>query len=165
MPLERDLGAGLLALFDDARLDFVFPGARSGLRFVQIGPLVQCSLRFGVGLTNVDVAFQPGAVVREIDVSAREAAVDPNRWRLAVLASLREWTGTLGWCPQEADALLGAVGALAHPLLASVYQRGHGALGEVPRWAVRILRADTALAAAGALAGDGANRRLARALA
>lgn len=165
MPQERDVGAGLIATVDEATLDFVFPGARSGLRFVRLGHLVQCSLRFGACLTNVDVSFQPGAVVREIDVSAREAAVDPNRWRLAVLASLREWTQRLAWCPQDSSALLGAVGALAHPLLATVYERNHAAIGEVPRWAVRILRAETAPTAAHVLAGEGANRRLARSLA
>jgi hypothetical protein len=164
MTVQRDLGAGLTADIGDDTLEVVFPGGRSSIRFAgRTGP-VQASLRYGTNLLTADVSFQPGAVVRELDQTAREEAVDPNRWRLAVLAVLRDWSGRLGWCAQQPELLVAAVGALTHPLLAHAYSRGHAPIGEVPRWARPVLRCDDPASAAKALT-EQANRRLTRAVA
>ncbi len=164
MPVERDLGGELVARIDHSTLDIVFPGGASALRFTRGGHLVQIALRFGMGRLGVDVSFQPGVVAREIDVSAREHAIDPNRWRLATLAALREWSGSLAWCAQEPGMLVAAAGALAHPLLLPVYERGHAATSELPRWSLNVLRSPDAASAARAM-DPAATRRLSRALA
>ncbi len=164
MPVERDLGGELLARIDRSTLDIVFPGGVSAIRFTRTDRLVQIALRFGTGRLGVDVSFQPGVVAREIDVTAREHAIDPNRWRLATLAVLREWSGSLAWCPQEPGMLVAAVSALAHPLLQPVYERGHAATSELPRWSLTVLRSSDPMSAAQAI-DPAATRRLSRSLA
>lgn len=164
MPAERDLGSELLARFDHNTLDIVFPGGVSAIRFTRADRLVQIALRFGMGRLGVDVSFQPGVVGRELDQTAREHAVDPNRWRLATLAMLREWSGALAWCPQESGKLVTAASALAHPLLQPVYERGHAATNELPRWSLTVLRSPDPATAARTI-DPAANRRLARSLA
>ena len=162
--MERDLGGELLARIDRSTLDVVFPGGVSAIRFTRSDHLVQIALRFGTGRLGVDVSFQPGVVAREIDVTAREHAIDPNRWRLATLAVLREWSGSLAWCPQQPGMLVAAVSALAHPLLQPVYERGHAATSELPRWSLTVLRSCDPMSAARTI-DPKANRRLSRALA
>jgi hypothetical protein len=103
-------------------------------------------------------------VAHHLEQAARESGVDPNRWRVAVVRLLAEWSGRLSWCPVRADALTAAVGALGYPLLGSVYERGHGALDEVPRWAAPVLREGDVVAAARVM-DRGATRRVARAVA
>lgn len=164
MPAERDLGGELLARFDHGTLDIVFPGGVSAIRFTRADHLAQIALRFGTGRLGVDVSFQPGVVGREIDQTAREHGIDPNRWRLATLAMLREWSGSLDWCPQLPGRLVAAVSALAHPLLQPVYERAHEATNELPRWSLTVLRSPDPAAAARTI-DPAANRRLARALA
>ena len=164
MPAERDLGGELFARFDHGTLDIVFPGGVSAIRFTRADHLVQIALRFGTGRLGVDVSFQPGVVGREIDQTAREHAIDPNRWRLATLAILREWSGSLAWCPQEPGMLVAAASALAHPLLHPVYERSHAATNELPRWSLTVLRSPDPATAARTI-DPAANRRLARSLA
>ncbi len=125
---------------------------------------IAAGLAFGGGRMCVDVTIQPGAIVRQLDQAAAEQAVDANRWRRAVLAELADWSGHLDWCPAEPDRLTAAIGALGHPLLRHVYERGLHPLDEIPRWAVPALRTGDAMAAARTLH-EGATRRLARALA
>jgi len=161
----RNLGAGLTALAQPNNLRVSFPEGRSGLSFDRVPGRISSSLVFGANGLRVDVSFQPGAVVCEIGLSARELGADPNRWSGAILSVLREWSGELDWCAQDPSQLLAAVGALTHPLLAHVYERGRQPLSAVPRWALSVLRCNEPMDAARALAGDGANRRLARALA
>lgn len=60
--------------------------------------------------------------------------------------------------------LVAAAGALAHPLLMPVYQRGHAATGELPRWSLNVLRSPDPASAARAM-DPAATRRLSRALA
>lgn len=164
MAVVHDLVAGLGVSREPDALVFHFPGGVSGLRFAKAPGRIAASLVFAGSRMHADVSFQPGAVIREIDLSAREQAVDPNRWRLAILAALREWTGELEWCAQQPAALLSAVAALTHPLLAQVFQRGNAAIGEIPRWAVPTLRCPDPASAALTLTGE-PNRRLVRALA
>jgi hypothetical protein len=162
--VECDLGAGLTASTDRAVLLIRFPGACSAIKFDALNDRVTASLVFGSASIAVNVSFQPGAIVREIDQTAREWSVDPNRWRVAILSELREWSGSLDWCEPFADNLLAAVGAVTHPLLACVYERGAEPLSELPRWALPVLRSLHATHAGRALAGEQSNRRLARAV-
>jgi PcfJ-like protein len=165
MPGLRDLGDGLGVSRTVDGLEFRFPGDRTGLQFERVEGRVSACLTFAGSRMRADVSFQPGAVVHQIDQTAREHGVDPNRWRGAVLMQLREWSGQLDWCRTDPGRLLAAIGALAHPLLGHVYVHDRQPLGEVPRWALGVLRCNEPLAAARVLAGDGANRRLARVLA
>lgn len=160
----RDLGAGLQACRSGHELALILPEGAPGLVFTRVDSLVRVRLQLAGGKIGADVTFQPGVVDRQLDLAARELAVDPNRWRLAALAELRQWSGALDWCPQDATALTAAVGALGHPLLRPVYELGHGALREVPRWAVPVLRAPDPTTAAAKLE-PRSTRRLARALA
>ena len=160
----RDLGDGCSARWVADHLDVVLPHDAAAIRFERRDGRVRACLRYAGGKTSIDVSFQPAAIEQEIIASARECGVDPNRWRLGTLAALREWTGALDWCPQGHDRLLAAIGALTHPLLRHVYERGHRPCTELPRWAVPVLRAPDAASAARIIAHD-ANRRLARALA
>lgn len=165
MSTVRDLGDGLLATFQHDALELTLPGGRSSVSLRAVPPLVQVRLRYGSSRIGVDVSFQPGTVVRELDLTAREHAADPNRWRLAVLSAVREFAPSLQWVEQHPDGLLVALGALAHPLVVPVYQRGHAPSTELPRWSLPILRTTDPTAAARVLAGPDATRRVAKALA
>lgn len=166
MTEEHDLGAGLTARIappsasGPARLDIVFPGRSSGLRFERATGHSRARLAYGGWRAVPDVSSQPGAIVRQLHLTAREHAVDPNRWQHLVLGALRTWHGSLDWCQH----LLAALGAITHPLLAPVYERGHTPAAELPRWAVAILRQHTAADAAAALC-SAPTRRVTRSLA
>lgn len=166
MTEEHDLGAGLLARTAPhtrtcpARLDIVFPGGGSGLRFERTADRTLARLAYGGWRAVPDVSAQPGAIVRQLHLSAREHAVDPNRWQHLVLGALRTWHGSLDWCQH----LLAAIGAITHPLLGPVYQRGHAPSGELPRWGAAVLRQHTATDAARALCHE-PTRRVTRSLA
>lgn len=164
MAEERDLGAGLIACRSADELAIVLPDGAPGLLLARVNGLVRVRLVLARGNIGADVTFQPGVVDRQLDQSAREQGVDPNRWRLAMLSELREWSAELDWCPQQPGLLTAAVGALGHPLLAQVYARGHAALGELPRWSLPVLRSQDPAAAATTL-DPRPTRRLTRALA
>lgn len=165
MPSLRDIGAGLSVMRTVDVLEFYFPDGRTGLRFERTDGRISACLAFAGLHIRADVSFQPGAVVHQIDQTAREQGVDPNRWRGSVLVQLREWSRQLDWCPAQPGQLVAAIGALTHPLLVHVYAYDRQPLREVPRWALEVLRRNEPTAAASTLAGDGANRRLTRALA
>ena len=165
MPQFNDLGARLESARTPAMLEFRLAGGSTGVECRRRDGRITTALTFAGNRMRADVSLQPGAVVREIDQSAREQGIDPNRWRSAVLAQLRSWSGGLAWCPAEPSRLLGAVGALTHPLLAPVYSQGRQPLGEIPRWATTVLRYPDAAGAARELAGTDPNRRLVRSLA
>jgi hypothetical protein len=166
MTEEHDLGAGLIARTapysptHPARLDIVFPGGGSGLRFERAPHHTRACLAYGGWLAVPDVSAQPGAIVRQLHLSAREHAVDPNRWQHLVLSALRTWHGSLDWCQH----LLAGIGAITHPLLGPVYERGHAPSAELPRWGTDVLRQHTAADAARTLCSE-PNRRLTRSLA
>lgn len=166
MTEEHDLGAGLLARTAPhtrtcpARLDIVFPGGSSGLRFERTPDRTLARLAYGGWRAVPDVSAQPGAIVRQLHLSAREHAVDPNRWQHLVLGALRTWHGSLDWCQH----LLAGIGAITHPLLGQVYERGHAPASELPRWGAAVLRQRTATEAARALCHE-PTRRVTRSLA
>ena len=165
MPHFLDLGAGLEAACTPTVLGFRLARGSTGVECRRRDGRITTALTFAGNRMRADVSLQPGAVVREIDQSAREQGVDPNRWRGSVLAELRRWSGGLAWCPAEPSRLLDAVGALTHPLLAQVYSQGRQPLGEIPRWATTVLRCPDAAGAARELTGTDPNRRLVRSLA
>jgi len=166
MTEEHDLGAGLIARTAPlsatcpARLDIVFPGGGSGLRFERAALHTRARLAYGGWLAVPDVSAQPGAIVRQLHLSAREHAVDPNRWQHLVLSALRTWHGSLDWCQH----LLAGIGAITHPLLGPVYERGHAPSAELPRWGTDVLRQHTAADAARTLCSE-PTRRVTRSLA
>lgn len=127
----------------------------------------RCAVRLGFGRSAVgpDVSVQPGAVAAVVDQQARLGDVDPNRWRVEIVRSMRGWDPSLEWCPLEPGRLVAAVGALTHPLLGELYEQGGAAIGDVPRWASPVLRARSASDASRQLVGDEATRRLTRTLA
>ena len=168
-----DLGASLTAVTSEAgpvaRLTISSELHDIALRFERAGGHVTSSLCYCGGRIPVDVTIQPGAVVLALDHEARELAIDPNRWRLAVARVLAEWHGGLEWCAVDGsippDRLLVAViGAVTHPLLEPLYRAGRAPLREVPRWAVPVLRSSTAAEAATTLV-ERPHRRLVRTLA
>lgn len=161
---RRELADGLVVSRSTEHLEVHLPTGGTAVQFARAAEGVRVRFRYAGGKVTVDVSFQPGAVDRELEVTARECGADPNRWRLAVLGEIREWSNALSWCPQHHEQLLAAVGALAFPLLREVYQRGHRASGELPRWALPVLRCHDAAQAAAALE-PRATRRTARALA
>lgn len=165
MPQFIDLGAGLQAACTPSVLEFRLALGSTGVECRRRNGRITTALTFAGNRMRADVSLQPGAVVREIEQSAREQGIDPNRWRSSVLAELRVWSGALAWCPAEPSRLLGAVGALTHPLLTPVYSQGRRPLGEIPRWATTVLRCPDATGAARELAGTDPNRRLVRSLA
>lgn len=160
---ERVIAGGLRVLAAAEHLAFRFP-CGTGIRFDRCGHRASSSLVFGGKSLKVDVSLQPGAIVLEVDQAAKEEGIDPNRWRTAVLQELRDWWPDLQWCEPQPQQLAAAVGAVTHPMLAHVYRAGRTALGEVPRWATDVLRAETPQGAAELLC-PGATRRLVRALA
>lgn len=162
--MDRPLGDGLLASSTADRLDIRLPVDGLGVSFLVEGSRVRVGLQFAISGSGIDVSFQPGAVTHQIHQAARDAGHDPNRWLLLVLKELRAWSGRLDWCPQRADMLGAALGALAYPLLRPVYERGHSALGEIPRWARPVLSECEVMAAARVL-DPRASRHLGRALA
>ena len=168
-----DLGASLTAVTSEAgpvaRLTISSELHDIALRFERTGGQVTGSLCYCGGRIPVDVTIQPGAMVLALDHEARELAIDPNRWRLAVARVLAEWHGGLEWCAVDGsippDRLLVAViGAVTHPLLEPLYRAGRAPLREVPRWAVPVLRSATAAEAAATLV-ERPHRRLVRTLA
>ena len=146
------------------QLELSFPQGGTGIRLTRQGHHATSRLLFVGGRSSVDVSFQPGAIVREIDLAARDHGIEPQKWRQQVLLAVLEWWDTLGWCAREPHMLLAAVGAATHPLLGSAYERGHEALSEIPRWASPALRCTDALSAARVL-DHSATKRTARSLA
>lgn len=165
MPSSRPPHPVLTVDADERTLTIGFPGNANGLRFTDDGDHVSAHLTFATGRISADVSLQPGSVVRQVDQAARESDVDPNRWRLAVLAAVHSWTDRLSWCPHDASRLVTAVGALTHPLLGPVYREGRQPLGEIPRWAAPLLRHLDVADAARALVDHSATRRVTRSLA
>ncbi|MFZ9482550.1 MAG: PcfJ domain-containing protein [Ilumatobacteraceae bacterium] len=146
------------------QLEFSVPNGGTGIRLTRHGHHATSRLLFAGGRSSVDISFQPGTIVREVDLAARDHSVEPQKWRQQVLLAVVDWWDGLGWCAREPQMLLAAIGAVTHPLLGAAYERGHEALGEIPRWASPVLRCTDPIAAARALS-PSANRRTARALA
>lgn len=168
-----DLGASLTATTTDAggvaRLTISSELHDIALRFDRPGGHVTSSLCYCGGRIPVDVTIQPGAVLLALDHEARELALDPNRWRLAVARVLAEWHGGLQWCAFDGSIpadrlLLSVIGAVTHPLLEPLYGARRAPLREVPRWAVPVLRSSSAAEAAATLV-ERPHRRLVRTLA
>jgi hypothetical protein len=172
MPAEPvDLGAGLLWWEDDSplgpRAHATFADSGTGIRLERRDGGVCCSLTFRSGAMAVDVSIQPGAVVRTSDGLARERCIDPHRWGAVLAGRAARWAGvdpadTCGSVQQT--ALLRTMTVITHPLLGRAVADGVEPLAEIPRWASPVLRATDGTAAARALAGREATRRVARSL-
>jgi hypothetical protein len=172
MPAEPlDLGAGLLWWEDDSplgpRAHATFADSGTGIRLDRLTDRVRCSLTFRSGAMAVDVSIQPGAVVRTCDGLARERCIDPHRWSAVLAGRAARWAGlepadTCG--PVQQTALLRTMTVITHPLLGRAVADGVEPLAEIPRWASPVLRATDARAAARALAGGDATRRVTRSL-
>lgn len=146
------------------QLDISFPQGGTAIRLTRHGHHAGVRLVFVGGRSTVDVSFQPGAIVREIDLAARDHGIGPQTWQQQALLAVLDWWGGLAWCAREPHMLLAAIGAVTHPLLGPAYERGHEALSEIPRWASPVLRCTDPLSAARTLEPT-ATRRTARALA
>lgn len=173
MTQTTELGAGLTAVVvrdgTTDRLTVSTPHHDTSLRFERVDGDVSGSLCYCGGRIAVDVTVQPGAMVLALDNVARELAVDPNRWRIAVARALIDWNGGPGWCPVDGSItaerlLLTVIGSVTHPLLEPVYRAGRAPLRETPRWALTVMRARSAAEAAAVLV-DRPGRRLVRSLA
>ena len=165
MPSPTALHPEFEVLRGHGSLEFRFGGDTTGLLFTKADHRVNAHLTFAGNRMRVDMSLQPGAVVRTVDEAARARGTDRQRWQSQVWAELRDWSDSLGWCAAGPEALLTAVGALTHPMLAQVYQHGRVPLADVPRWAAPVLRCTEPREAAAKIAGVSANRRVVRALA
>ncbi|MGA1052413.1 MAG: hypothetical protein ACO4AY_09785 [Ilumatobacteraceae bacterium] len=156
MPLTTDLLPDRLAIE-------MSPGSTITIRRTS----ESVTVRLGFGRSNIgpDVSVQPGAVTTIIDQQARLARDDPAAWRGAVAVALRRWEPDLGWCPDDGAHLSAALGALTHPLLATLYRAGGEAIDDIPRWASPVLRNVDPRSAARVLTGGTTTRRLTRSLA
>lgn len=142
-----------------AELTVERPGRTTTVRFDVDGRRARVGLALAPRTRSVDVSLQPGLVELLAGRLGAGAACQAGRWLGGFTAA------RLRWSPAEAT-LTARVGGAAFPLLAAAYDRGAGAIAEVPRWAAGALREAHVRAAARAAFGDRiATRRVARALA
>jgi hypothetical protein len=139
---------------------------RSCLVFDNSDHLVRIGLMFLPMEKAVDVSVQPSVFEQVLPV--QRGRCNPGNAGSTVARWLAEWAQSgQAWCPFDPDGvgLVGTAGGVAFPLLGAAYDRGATAIGEVPRWATRILSQPSCREGASMAFGAKANRTVVGSLA